>query len=87
MDMTMKAVLKNIEVKGSTGGSRKEFRDMVEFVKAKRLHPIVSKVAEGIENIDAIEELFEDIKAGNQFGKLVIAIRLQALSSGSVSRL
>lgn len=74
MDFTMKAVLKNIDVKGSTMGSRKEFREMINFVKQSGVRPVVSKVVGGIGNLDAIEGLFQQIGAGNQFGKLVIKI-------------
>ncbi|KAK4990956.1 hypothetical protein LTR50_002170 [Elasticomyces elasticus] len=70
----MGTVLKNIDLRGSTMGSRKEFGDMVEFVKAKQLHPVVSRVVVGLENIEGIDGLFEDMKAGSQFGKLVVEI-------------
>jgi len=74
MPFLMGAVLKNIEVRGSTMGSRKEFADMIKFVDEKKLRPIVSKVAKGLDNMEAIEELFEEMKKGSQFGKLVIQI-------------
>ncbi|KAI2266028.1 hypothetical protein LOZ10_002029, partial [Ophidiomyces ophidiicola] len=74
MPFTMSAVLKNIDVKGSTMGSRKEFRDMVQFVAEQQLHPIVWRVVQGLDNIQAIDSLFDDMKAGSQFGKLVIQI-------------
>jgi len=69
----MSAVLKNIEFKGSTMGSRKEFADMVAFVKEKKLTPVVSRVVQGLD-LDAIDGLFEDMKKGSQFGKLVIEL-------------
>ncbi|KAL1871599.1 hypothetical protein VTK73DRAFT_1948 [Phialemonium thermophilum] len=74
MDWTMQAVLKNIDLKGSTMGSRKEFREMVDFVRAKQIRPVVSRVVTGLDNLEAIDGLFEDMKSGKQFGKLVIAI-------------
>ncbi|KIW29108.1 uncharacterized protein PV07_04945 [Cladophialophora immunda] len=40
MPFVMQAVLKNIEVKGSTAGNRKEFRDMMQFVHEKRARPV-----------------------------------------------
>ncbi len=55
-------------------GSRKEFKDMVDFVKDKKIKPVVSRVVGGIENIEAIDGLFEDMKKGSQFGKLVVEI-------------
>lgn len=74
MPFLMSAVLKNIEVRGSTMGSRKEFKDMVAFVNEKGLKPVISKVVQGLDNLDGINDLFEDMKAGRQFGKLVIEI-------------
>ena len=72
--MPMQAVLKNIELKGSTMGSRREFKEMVRFVRENRIRPVVERVVHGIDNLDAIESLFDDMKAGRQFGKLVIMI-------------
>lgn len=74
MEWSMNAVLKNLELKGSTMGSRKEFRDMVAFVKEKQIVPVVSRVVKGLENLKDIDVLFEDMKSGKQFGKLVIEI-------------
>ena len=74
MDWTMQAVLKNIEVRGTTMGSKKEFREMVEFVREKKIHPVVSKVVTGLDNLEGIESLFDEMKAGRQFGKLVIEL-------------
>lgn len=73
MPFLMQAVLKNIEVKGSTMGSRKEFTDMVNFIKANKIKPVVSRVVQGFD-LDAINGLFEDMKKASQFGKLVIEI-------------
>ncbi|OAX77843.1 hypothetical protein ACJ72_07852 [Emergomyces africanus] len=61
MPFTTPAFLKNIEVKGSTMGSRKEFRDMVNFVNGHKIKPIVSRVVQGIDNIKAIDGLFVEI--------------------------
>lgn len=74
MDWVMVAVLKNIELRGSTMGSRREFGDMVAFVAERGIRPVVSRVAKGLGNLKEIEELFEDIREGRQFGKLVIEI-------------
>lgn len=72
MDFLMQAVLKNIDVKGSTMGSRQEFADMVDFVKEKELRPVISSVVQGIESLQEIDRLFDEMKSGGQFGKLVI---------------
>ena len=75
----MSAVLQNIDLRSSTGGSRKEFADMVNFVSNKMIHPIVSRtVTGGLENMEGIDSLFEDMKNGSQFGKLVIEIAEEA---------
>ena len=74
MPFLMGAVLKNIELRGSTMGSRKEFADMVQFVESKQLKPVVSRTVSGLDNLDGIDSLFEDMKAGSQFGKLVVEV-------------
>jgi NADPH:quinone reductase-like Zn-dependent oxidoreductase len=74
MDWLMQAVLKNVELKGSTMGSRVEFKEMVDFVREKKIKPIVSRTVKGLDNLDGINGLFEDIRVGKQFGKLVIEI-------------
>lgn len=70
----MNAVLRNIELRGSTMGSRKEFREMVQFVREKKIVPVVSKVVKGLDNLDGINSLFDVMKEGTQFGKLVVEI-------------
>lgn len=74
MDWSMNAVLKNIELKGSTMGSREEFRQMVAFVNDMQIKPVVSRVVQGLDNIKEIDELFDDMKNGTQFGKLVVEL-------------
>jgi D-arabinose 1-dehydrogenase-like Zn-dependent alcohol dehydrogenase len=44
----MTYVLKNIDLRGSTMGSRKEFYDMVEFVDKHKIKPVVSQVWQGL---------------------------------------
>ncbi|KAJ4336681.1 hypothetical protein N0V87_005243 [Didymella glomerata] len=73
MDFLMSAVLRNIEVRGSTMGSRKEFSDMVQFVREKKLRPIVSRSVHGLD-IKQIDTLFDDMKNASQFGKLVVTL-------------
>lgn len=74
LDFTMQAVLKNVEVRGSTMGSRREFAEMVEFVEREKIRPVVSRVVKGLDNLEGIEGLFEDMKKGRQFGKLVVLV-------------
>ncbi|KAM3458079.1 hypothetical protein MY3296_000729 [Beauveria thailandica] len=72
MDWHMRAVLANLELKGSTMGSKREFRDMVAFVDGHKIKPVVSKTVRGLSDLEGIETLFADMQAGRQFGKLVI---------------
>lgn len=72
MPFTMNAVLRNIQVRGTTMGSRKEFAEMVRFVEDNHLRPVISRVVHGFHNLDEIDGLFEDMKTARQFGKLVV---------------
>ncbi|KAJ5772991.1 Polyketide synthase enoylreductase [Penicillium paradoxum] len=82
MPFTMPAVLKNIEVRGSTMGSRKEFNEMIAFVNAKKIHPVVSRVLQTeLDDLSAIDGLFEEMKNGTQFGKLSFDATHYALQS------
>ncbi|KAI9715029.1 MAG: hypothetical protein M1828_001065 [Chrysothrix sp. TS-e1954] len=81
MSWSMAAVLKNIELRGSTMGSRKEFADMIEFVRERELKPVVSKISKGLDDMDSLNALFEEMKSGSQFGKLVIEISKEGQSS------
>jgi D-arabinose 1-dehydrogenase-like Zn-dependent alcohol dehydrogenase len=76
MDFSISAVLRNIELRGTTMGSRKEFADMIRFVDERKLKPVISRVVKGLD-IKLIDELFDEMKAGSQFGKLVVQIRPQ----------
>ncbi|KAF5007182.1 hypothetical protein FDECE_6492 [Fusarium decemcellulare] len=78
MNWTMPAVLLNAELKGTTMGSRQEFRDMVAFVGRKEIRPVVSRTVQGLSNIKDIDDLFDEMKAGRQMGKLVIEIEGQS---------
>ena len=77
--LPMPAVLKNIELKGSTMGSRHEFQQMVRFVAEKQIRPVVERVVAPAVAAgggrQAIDGLYEDMKHGKQFGKLVIQIK------------
>lgn len=53
----MSYVLKNIDLRGSTMGSRKEFYAMVEFVALHKIKPVVSQVWKGLTDVN-VEEAF-----------------------------
>jgi D-arabinose 1-dehydrogenase-like Zn-dependent alcohol dehydrogenase len=46
---------------------------MVQFVREKKLKPVVSRSVHGLD-IPKIDSLFEDMKNGSQFGKLVVTL-------------
>lgn len=55
----MSAVLKNIELRGTTMGSREEFERMLNFVKERKVKPVISGIWQGLENA---LEVFEIMK-------------------------
>lgn len=56
-------------------GSRKEFSSMVKYVQTKDIRPVVSKIIESrLDDVTQLESLFEEMRSGNQFGKLVVRI-------------
>lgn len=73
IEFTMSHVVKNIDLKGSTMGSRREFREMVQFVEKHKIKPIVHQVFKGlsVENVLNAASIMRDHA---QFGKLVIEI-------------
>ena len=83
MDWIAQAFMKNVELRGSTMGSRKEFKEMVDFVREKKIRPVVSRVVKGLDNLDALDGLFTEMHEGKQFGKLVIEITSDRPSSPS----
>jgi D-arabinose 1-dehydrogenase-like Zn-dependent alcohol dehydrogenase len=54
-------------------GSRKEFAEMVKFVRDKKLKPVVSRSVHGLD-VEKIDTLFDDMKNASQFGKLVVTL-------------
>ena len=55
-------------------GSQREFKDMVDFVDKHKIKPIVSAVYPGLEK--GSHQAFDLMKAGAQFGKIVILLTL-----------
>ncbi|CAO3647298.1 unnamed protein product [Cunninghamella blakesleeana] len=73
VNFSMTNVLKNIDLCGSTMGSRQEFQEMVNFVGKHKIKPIVSHVWQGLTE-SSIHEAINTMKNGEQFGKLVLEI-------------
>ncbi|KAF9449462.1 NAD(P)-binding protein [Macrolepiota fuliginosa MF-IS2] len=69
---TMREVLKNQKLLGSTMGSHQDLIDATNFLAQHSIVPHVSHVLDGLESA---EEGFELMKRGDQFGKIVIKIR------------
>lgn len=59
-----------LTIKGSTMGSDRDFVQMLDFVKNRKIVPIVDQVFELKDSVTA----FERMKAGQQMGKIVIRI-------------
>ncbi|KAL1731237.1 hypothetical protein EV714DRAFT_209202 [Schizophyllum commune] len=70
--MTMPAVLRNQKLIGSTMGSRKDLEDATAFMAKHKIVPTVSDVLDGL---NAVEQGFDLIKRGGQFGKIVIDLQ------------
>lgn len=45
---SMAHVLKHVDIRGSTMGSRREFKDMVAFVEKHKIKPVVSHTFKGL---------------------------------------
>ncbi|KAE9408346.1 NAD(P)-binding protein [Gymnopus androsaceus JB14] len=68
---TMREVMRNQKLIGSTMGSMQDLRDATEFLSKHEIVPVVSHVFHGLENA---EKGFEMLKSGEQFGKVVIEV-------------
>ncbi|RDB23123.1 putative zinc-type alcohol dehydrogenase-like protein YogA [Hypsizygus marmoreus] len=68
---TMRDVLKNQQLIGSTMGSHQDLIDATKFLAEHKIVPIISHVFEGLESA---EQGFETMNRGDQFGKIVIKV-------------
>ncbi|KAI9065457.1 NAD-P-binding protein [Trametes sanguinea] len=69
--MTMREVLKNQKLIGSTMGSKQDLLDATAFLAQHRIVPVVSDVLDGLESA---ERGFEILERGDHFGKVVIRV-------------
>jgi D-arabinose 1-dehydrogenase-like Zn-dependent alcohol dehydrogenase len=86
MPWLMSAVLRNQEIRGSTMGSRREFAEMMEFVRDHNVRPVIDDVVPGLD-LDKIDSMFDTMKRGQQFGKLVVQIADTGEDNSGSSRL
>jgi NADPH:quinone reductase-like Zn-dependent oxidoreductase len=59
---------KQLSIHGSTMGTETEFSQMIDFVKQHKLQPVIDSVFA----LDDINEAFEKMDKGGQFGKIVL---------------
>lgn len=87
--------LKNIEIRGSTMGSPRDFASMLAFVRRHAIVPIVDSIvtlrcsaggASGVQDTARALAAFERMRAGQQMGKIVLAMgqsdRARATAAG-----
>lgn len=53
-------------------GSQKDLEEATKFIAEKKIVPAVSHTIDGLESV---EEGFETLERGEQFGKVVVRIR------------
>ncbi|PWN45472.1 NAD(P)-binding protein [Ceraceosorus guamensis] len=73
MTFTMREVLKNVDILGSTMGSAAEFRDMLKFVEKHKIVPIVDTVLQGLDEAKKGFPLLADADKRSG-GKVVVSL-------------
>ncbi|KAF9257984.1 NAD(P)-binding protein [Marasmius fiardii PR-910] len=68
---TMRQVMRNQKLLGSTMGSVADLKSATEFVAQHRIVPVISTVLDGL---DKAEDGFKMLNEGDQFGKVVIKV-------------
>ncbi len=63
-----RAFFNQLRIQGTTMGNDAEFDEMVKYIASKKIIPVV----DSIRPFDHIISAFDEMKDGNQFGKLVI---------------
>lgn len=61
---------KQLQILGSTMGTRDEFLSMIDFIESRNLKPVIDKIYP----LDQIGDAVERLQKGEQFGKIVIKI-------------
>lgn len=87
IDFTMREVLKNVDLLGSTMGSEKEFRDCVAFVAANKVRLDVDCVLQGLEQArdQGFDLLREEGKRSG--GKVVVSLASSAGDTRAAAKL
>lgn len=61
---------KQLSIFGSTMGTRDEFLSMIDFIESRKLKPVIDTVFP----FSKIQEAFQHLEQGNQFGKVLLDI-------------
>ncbi|KAI0689421.1 NAD(P)-binding protein [Cytidiella melzeri] len=72
ISFTMREVLKNQQLLGSTMGSQQDLIDATNFIAQHKVVPAISHILDGLESA---EEGFQLLERGDHFGKIVVRVR------------
>jgi len=61
---------KQLSIFGTTMGTRDEFLSMIDFLESRKIKPVIDQVMP----LEQINEAFQRMEQGNQFGKIVLKI-------------
>ncbi|PWN31338.1 NAD(P)-binding protein [Meira miltonrushii] len=73
MTITMREVLRNVDVMGSTMGSAEEFKEMIHFIDQNKIVPVIDTVLDGLQEAKSGFALLQDADKRSG-GKVVIKI-------------
>lgn len=77
----MKAEMQLLDLVCASMGSRKDFADLMDCVRVHKIKPVISRVVKGVGDLEKIGSLFDDLRRGSQFGKLVVELDDKVVSS------
>ncbi|KEF53082.1 uncharacterized protein A1O9_10990 [Exophiala aquamarina CBS 119918] len=77
----MKAEMHLLDLVSASMGSRKEFADLMDCIRVHKIKPVISRIVNGLDDIEQIESLFDELQRGSQFGKLVVKLDNKDASS------
>ncbi|MBT1705510.1 zinc-binding dehydrogenase [Chryseosolibacter indicus] len=61
---------KQLSIHGTTMGTRDEFLSMIDFLESRNLKPVIDKIYP----LSQLDDAFERMKRGDQFGKILVEI-------------
>lgn len=73
MTITMREILRNVDVLGSTMGSAEEFKQMIHFVDQHKIVPVIDTVLNGLEEANSGFALLQNAD-GRSGGKVIVQI-------------